>query len=83
MTKMLPVKYKSYLDRVKQTSVIEFPIEVDDEKIKEYINQWLFVDNYQYVLIFYKNELWLVESDTINSYCKKRIEYHPLQKLFN
>jgi len=84
MTKMLPVRYKSYIDRVKQPSTIHIPIETDDEKIKEFIHQWLFVDKYDYVLIFYKNELWLTETDNRNSesYCKKKIEYHPLQTMF-
>lgn len=84
MTKMLPVRYKSYIDRIKPLSTTYIPIEMDDEKIKEYIHQWLFVDKYDYVLIFYKNELWLTESDDRNSesYCKKKIEYHPLQRVF-
>lgn len=82
MTKMLPVRYKSYIDRVKSTTTFEIPVEVQDEQIKEYINRWLFQDKYNYILIFYKNELWMVELDSSNTYCKKRIDYHPLKHLF-
>jgi len=89
MTKILPIKYRSYIDRIKSPLMGNHktcehdPIEISDSEIKVFIQRWLFDENYHYVLIYYKNELWLVEKDSSTSYCKKLINYHPLENLFS
>jgi len=89
MTKVLAVKYPSSTDRVRQTvdhlrQVFDVP---DVNKIKELFGTLLFNDNnlyrYNYCLVKYNNELFVVEPVDLDkrTYVRKKVEYHPLQNM--
>ena len=89
MTKVLAVKYPSSTDRVRQTvdhlrQVFDVP---DVSKIKELFGTLLFNDNnlyrYNYCLVKYNNELFVVEPVDLDkrTYVRKKVEYHPLQNM--
>jgi len=89
MTKVLAVKYPSSADRVKQSfdhlrQVFEVP---DVSKIKDLFGTLLFDDSstfrYNYCLINYNNELFVVEPVDLDkrTYVRKKVEYHPLQHM--
>jgi hypothetical protein len=89
MTKVLAVKYPSSVDRVRQSfdhlrQVFDVP---DVTKIKEMFGSLLFDERslyrYNYCLVKYNNELFIVEPIDLAkcTYVRKQVEYHPLSHM--
>ena len=87
ISKILPIKYLSYFDTVKgvfDVSKNENVIEIESsDKIRETIVSLLFSDGpktVDYLLVTFEDKMFVVERDSISSYCKRVITYHPLME---
>jgi len=58
-----------------KSDVISF---VDKNIIQSTIKEMLFIDRYDYIIIFYNKELHICEKNTETTYSRREILYHPL-----
>lgn len=78
--KLLPIRHRNYFDYIRNELDNYHVIEIHDKNdIRNHIIKQLFeVTSNDYLLVYYDNQLFVVEKDSDRSYCKKVINHHPL-----
>jgi len=85
-TKMIPVKFNT--NRNVLTNILEENnevINIENDDIKSKIEQLLFVEKFNNVLIKFNDKLFVCEPISIikKSYNRRKVEYHPLMDKLN
>jgi len=85
-TKMIPVKFNT--NRNVLTNILEENnevINIENDDIKSKIEQLLFFEKFNNVLIKFNDKLFVCEPISIieNSYNRRKVEYHPLMDKLN
>ena len=85
-TKMIPVKFNTNHNVL--TNILEENnevINIENDDIKSKIEQLLFVEKFNNVLIKFNDKLFVCEpgSKTKKSYKRRKVEYHPLMDKLN
>ena len=73
MSKLVPIKYSS-LAKPEM-------FDIADGDIISKVNQFLFIDKFNYVLVGYNNELFICEAVSDTEYKRRAVNYHPLKEL--
>jgi len=82
IAKLLPVKYNKYFNHAYNNlnpndNVIDI---YDKDVVKKMVEELLFIDKHDYVLINYLNKMYVCERDDDNNeFNRREITYHPLQ----
>jgi len=85
-TKMIPVKFNT--NRNVLTNILEENnevINIENDDIKSKIEQLLFVEKFNNVLVKFNDKLFVCEPISIlkKSYNRRKVEYHPLMDKLN
>jgi hypothetical protein len=76
VAKLIAVKYPRFSSIPgKKSDIIDI---IHKDTIKQIISEYLFVHDYDYVVINYNNQLHVCEKSTDKDYSRRSVLYHPL-----
>jgi hypothetical protein len=75
IAKLIAVKYPRGVNAGKKSDVATIYYL---DNIKSTIGEYLFIDNYDYVVLTYDGKLFVCEKNSDDSYSRRSILYHPL-----
>jgi len=75
IAKMIGIKYPRSIIDGRKSEILDI---INKDLIKNTISEYLFIENYDYVLINYEGKLHVCEKKNAKEYSRREILYHPL-----
>jgi len=80
-TKLIGVKYPTSATVAMGKKMLhEVQTVADKNVLKSVIHNLLFADKFNYVLVNFEGIYYVCEKDSDTTFCKRKIEYHPLME---